>query len=163
MNEVCFVIDVQGFAIREGFFPRELAIQGDKGVIYYTFDLPYKKFNKMDQRQVHYCAKFIHGITWSQELLVNSLPVSTFNELVTHLYQKYSTNEKPLVGLRNGFLKRILEDLGIPTYDMEPLQIKLEDLACCSFHKFKRRCAINKVMNLYNYIKNSSDENCMSQ
>lgn len=163
MNEVCFVIDVQGFGIREGFFPRELAIRGSKGVIFYTFDLPYKKFNKTDKRTVKYCAKFIHGISWSQELLVNSLPVSTFKELVSHLYGKFSSNEKPLVGVRNGYMRRILEDLGIPVYDMQSLNIEIEDLACCTFHKFQKRCAINKVMNLYNYIENAFNENLVNQ
>lgn len=164
MREVCFVIDVQGFKIKEGFFPRELAIQGDRGVIFYTFDLPPKKLDKMDKKTVDYCAKFIHGIKWSQELLVNSLPVSAFKELVVHLYKKYSSKEQPLVGVRNGYLKRILIDFGLPIMDMEPLQIEFTNLGCCSFHSFKRRCAINKVMNLYSYIQSSlNNNNCMTE
>lgn len=163
MNEVCFVIDVQGFGISEGFFPRELAIRGDKGVIFYTFDLPYIKFDKKDKKTVQFCSKFIHGIGWSQELLVNSLPVSMFKDLVSHLYKKFSTNAKPLVGVRNGYLKRVLMDLAIPVYDMESIKIEIRDLACCAFHKFGRRCAINKVMNLYNHVKTSVDDSWNSQ
>lgn len=156
MDKVCFVVDAQGFFVENKFFPRELGVAGDDLPIYFTFDLPLKKLNDIDQKTVYFCEKMVHGIPWfSKPKKPDSLPVDVFDKILIHLYRKYRKNKTDMVGVRNGHLKEILEKLKIPIYDMEQETVTFDHITSCDLHQFEKRCCINKVLNLYKVIKES--------
>ena len=150
-NNVCFIIDSQGFYIRNNFWPREVVIKSNEYCICLEFDPPFiTNLSRKEKKMINFVTNRIHGITWNSSK--PTLPVLSFPMIMQHLYSKLSTKEKNMVLCKNKHLEDILTELWIPVRKFEEEIIYNKNLSC-KFNHINLRCALNKFDSIYNVIK----------
>ena len=171
MEQICAVVDIQGFYIKGVFYARECAIVNDKVTTCQEFNpgLNWYDLTKREKSHVNYCKRYIHGLNL-QPFTKNS-PIPKSDELVNYLLSQYkllATNEKPLFAVKNDRLKNILLDAGILVCDLNETKYQFPPLATldkmyggkwtCAFHIKQKnfenhRCAYRKCIQMWQHVK----------
>ena len=181
MDSVCAILDCQGFQFKDRFVPREIAIVSDKISQCQELNphMNWRELSEEDQAVVLHSTKFKHGLHYcpfnpvEHCFLYDSTEVG---KIIEAWYALISTDEKPAFAYKNQQLKKIIEDLGIPSIDLESpslgfpsydqLKTKYGDNYLCSYHKkpiknsnHKLICAYRKANHLYRYMKEMQNQN----
>ena len=151
MNEISFIMDVQGFYIKNKFYPREVAIVNSKYITHFLIDIPYiSNLTDQDKSTIAF-AKSLHGFELCSDEMP-ALPYFTFNSIMKHLYKKVARyNGKPVL-VKNNQLQILLQEINIPTmvYEENIDYSTVENLDCL-YHS-NCRCALKKAKAIYNDI-----------
>ncbi len=132
LNQICAVVDVQGFATKSHFYPRELSVIGKNIEVNMEFDtrqnakyLPYA-----EQKTIHYQTQKIHGLTLrpSYEARAGLKHANRLRRVLWRIYKSVVTEDKPYFGCKNQQLAEILEEEGIPFIDLDSVAPRLRDL-----------------------------------
>jgi hypothetical protein len=173
MEQICAVLDVQGFQFKDRFVPREVAIVSDFTSQCQELNpmMNWKDLSDEDQAVVVHSTKFKHGLHYcpfnpkEHSFVYESVRIG---EIINIWYSMVSSAEKPLIAFKNPQLGKILKDLGIPCLDLDKvtfpsvsqLQDKYGDNYLCSYHKKPPRgsnirltCAYRKANQIMREIK----------
>lgn len=155
IDDVCFVIDSQGYYLRDRFYPKEVAIRTTDFTLHFVFELPkIKDLTLTEKKTIHYCLNSIHGLEWNDNQ--PALPLETFEIIINNLYKKYSTTKKRYIVCKNNQLQKLLLDntwLPIVNYNGD-VNFENPSIVCKLNHK-GQRCALKKVENIYNDLSSS--------
>ena len=185
MNEICAIIDVQGFNLEEKFVVREFAICSD--VLTQTQELNpnkhWKNYSPKDQEIIKHCTKFVHGLYYCpfNDMEYAFLPHSdNIGSIIKTYYEMIATPEKAKLGFKNQFLRKILAEQNIPSIDLDNPIYEIPSIKIieqifgnnyhCGIHNKRPlrdpdtgkiipfRCAYRKVSNLWRFLKNKQLE-----
>ena len=179
MEQICAVIDVQGFQFSDRFVPREVAIISDKisQVMELDTKINWRELNEQDRAVVLYSTQEIHGLHFNPFNPKDSCFLYTSNEIgkiINIWYDMIATESKPLFAFKNQQLGKILSELEIPSFDLddpalnippyEKIKEHFGDNYLCGIHKrppthkrFILNCAYRKANQLYRLIKESCE------
>jgi hypothetical protein len=169
MDQICAIIDAQGFYLNNKFYIRECAIVSDKlshCQEFYT-NINFDELTSIDKNNVIHCKRNIHGLLLNPYMDNLPLPSSDgFIHYIKYFYDVLSSKEKPLFAVKHEPLKRLLESSGIPVCDLNDKKYKIPKIAdleewygnrwTCAYHiksNYVLRCAYRKCIHLYNYIR----------
>ena len=183
MDKICAVIDVQGFQFRDRFVPREVAIVSDfiSQCQELNPKMNWKELSDEDQAVVLHSTKFKHGLHYCPFNPIQHSFLYSSNEIgkiISQWYNMVATEDKPFFAFKNQQMGKILNEMGIPTFDLDSpelnlpnykdIQEKYGDTYLCSYHKkpmrnsnIKLTCAYRKANHLYrllNEMKNSQTD-----
>ena len=123
-DELCLIIDLEGFTIQGEFQVRELGYyswQGDRGGCFFDVTVPYRKLNKRDRSTVALVTQHVSGLPYRPS--PKERPVFHRRDLkreIRRLYREFSTDVRRVVGFKGGhFEKDILVALKIPYKNIE--------------------------------------------
>lgn len=126
MNEVCVVIDLEGFHTKgtRAFKYRELGYcdwQGNKSGSYrYRLPDSFKDLSRQEKRGVRYVTENVHGLPYDATEKEGAKDVEQIREDVLDIYRRFKTEDKTLVGYKGGHVEKdLLEELSIPFHDLE--------------------------------------------
>jgi len=172
MDQICAVVDIQGFYVKGTFYARECAVVNDNVTTCQEFDpgIEWSDLSRKEISHVNYCKRFIHGLSFQPFVNLQNSPIPKSGELVKYLLAQYkllATNEKPLFGVKNDSLKNILLDAGILVCDLNDIKYRFPSIQqlnkmhgrrwTCAFHlkqNFENyRCAYRKCIQMWQYIK----------
>jgi hypothetical protein len=180
MNEICAIVDIQGFNFKDRFVARELAICSD--VITQCQELNpkiyWRSLTPEEQELIKHTTKFVNGLYYAPFNPVEHafLPHSDdVGVLLKSYYDLIASPEKPKFAFKNQFLKPILEKENIPYIDLDDLQYNIPSINtienifgnnyACGYHKkpprdgsnIAYRCAYRKTNHLWRYLKNKEN------
>ena len=161
MNQVCAVVDIQGFSLQDGFRTRELAIWNDDTKVCFDVDPELCMFflNKTDRRTVKYSTHNLHGLL--HESFEDNAPKSKdLGKLLEMAYLTLIRPDKKLFGIKNTQLAEILDQYDIPYIELSTLEIVYKREGFCINHtelcpkrRHKYRCALRKTESLWTSLK----------
>ena len=175
-NEICAIIDSQGFFVKNTFFPREISIVNDEYNICFEVipdietDFKLKNFKVFSYQQHQ-----LHGIPIESVLSEKSkkiIHIKNLRQLIEGIYFRVRTEEKKLFGVKNLQLAQLLKEYQIPYFNLEQQEVGGElcptlkefekfKISChCSLHaklrrKFKEeihRCAFRKAQAIWDWL-----------
>ena len=150
-DELCFVLDFEGFFINKTFHPRELG--------YFTWNeaygrhafrelVPHQDLCEKDKRTVNFVINKIHGLSYQPSPQERGQHPRVIPSMIQDLYGDYSTPDRTLVAYKGGHVEKdLLNKLNIPCLNLETLGcpkydvLRSQDLKCekllpsCGFHK----------------------------
>ena len=176
MENICAIIDFQGFKINKNLFiPREMAISSDSISMCMEInpELDLNDFETSEQNIIKFITHNINGLHIKPFNDVNYCYIPKQNEIGEVLslwYNLVSSTEKPLVACINDVTRKILSENNIPYLDLsDPAldfpsykQIKIQNQTnyLCGYHKSfaykspnKFICAYRKCAQVYKVIK----------
>lgn len=142
-NQICAIIDVQGFFVQKTFFPREISIVNNEyqicleivpeidSDILTTFT---KQFT-FQQYQLHGIPveKVLHGKT------KKIYHISQLRRIVEEVYYRVRTEDKNLLGVKNQQVVSLLKEYQIPFFNFEVEEVGGEICPTLNlFDKFKK-------------------------
>ena len=165
MENICLIIDFDGFALKDReFLTRELgyaAMDTDEcGVV--SFDLsgePPLDESLNHHKSVWYCRNLVHGLPYYPVEGECPLPLHELDQFLLDLYRRHATEYKKLVAYKGGICERNkLGQLGIPHVNLEQyecpryetlLRMGYDDVSC-GLHEKPRKvkvfhCALAEV------------------
>jgi hypothetical protein len=185
-EQICAVIDIQGFFVDKVFYPRELAIVNDKYQLCLEIDSQITEENKMSNyRHFSFQTNYIHGIPVDKVIDEKTLRIITIDKLknfICDLYNLIKTDNKFYFGIKNQQLSKLLDEYELPYVNLETESIgyeycptlKLFDSVCNNRHAYcllhsllhktqideKIRCSLRKCVNIWNWLsfKLNSDQ-----
>lgn len=148
MENICCVIDFDGFHVGGRFLVREFGYIGvDKSCSANSikFDLrPYEKDVQPSQwKTVRYVTKHVTGLPFKPTDDEETIPFESLDAKVTAVHNLFKTSEKYAVAFKGGHVEKdVLERLGIPYVNLEDfgcpkfsvLREESEDLEDCGTH-----------------------------
>lgn len=157
--KVCAVVDSVGYEIGSEYHIRELAIANNDGKKTFEFQTDLM----VDENHATVFGQYFHhGL---KPVSDNSCPYnsSEANSVLCELYDGYSNWSQYAFGVSNPFLKRILQDSGIPHVDLQQAPFyyhweKYSGMWDCGIHYNEsagRRpieCALRFVANMWEYV-----------
>ncbi|RWS00495.1 uncharacterized protein B4U79_16862, partial [Dinothrombium tinctorium] len=173
LNEICFILDVQGFHIRNTFYARELAFVNNGGSFVIEFDTGLNPVDLTPEEltSINYVQKFLHGLSLRAHRVGSSLKnlsSSCLRCVCKYIYDKFRSQNKWKVGVKNFHLKKILDEENIPYVDLDDEIYHCPKLATldafygsnkwtCAYHKLyarsnECRCALRKGTYLQRWI-----------
>lgn len=161
MEQICAIVDAQGFTLRQGFFVRELAVwNGDvRECIEIDPEISMFGLNKKDRRTVQYTTRNIHGLS-HEAVDDEAYKQKDLNTILSMMYMLLSRPETPYFGINNPQLGKILDQLNIPYYDLCTLDIVYKRGGFCINHtelptlgRENLRCALRKTESLWVSLK----------
>ena len=179
MDQVCAIIDAQGYTINGQFHPREVAVVSHKMLMCVLCDNE-NKFKDLSVKEMK-SAQIVYSKTglpfesstdkWRKfEKNTSSERKYDGMDVILMMYQWVHTEDKPLVGIKNPQMRPILEMWDIPYLDMpekeEPMyeQLYRKHLSRqCEYHcKENSRCALTKALGLWEIVtlKNADAKYC---
>jgi hypothetical protein len=167
INEICGVIDAQGFTVNGEFYIREISVVSDflKQTELCNTNLKYPDMSKKDRKNNLYVANNILGLSLGNQK--DDLPrgIEHGNHKVLIMYEKIRTPNRPYVAVKNDQIIEELEKWGIPYMNIGDYGCpKIEDLVKvfkpkpCHFHersipdRRKFRCAEQKCQLIWKWI-----------
>lgn len=66
-DELCLILDLEGFIVGKEFQVRELGYyswQGDRGSYFFDVTTPYKRLQDNEKKQIHYVSRCISGLPY---------------------------------------------------------------------------------------------------
>ena len=123
-DELCLIIDLEGFTVRNQFQVRELGYyswQGDRGSYFFDVTIPYKRLRDREKPQIHYVTRCISGLPYRPAQCERPVHHQrALRGLLRHLYREFRTDLRTVVGFKGGhFEKDVLIDLKIPYKNIE--------------------------------------------
>lgn len=119
LNQICAVLDCQGFAVKGKFYPRELSVVALNTEINIEFDthLRLENFSARNQKTLVYQSEKIHGLTLRP--VGKARDSKHIRTILKGIYDTLHSLEKPLVAVKNQQLAVILRSAGIPFVNLE--------------------------------------------
>ncbi len=147
-----FIVDVEGFQIKQDFFIKELAFYNPyskqmwSGVFHAPFDRAYLK--KKGQECIEYASSNLHGLRWEQ----GQYPYSMSYHLISHFGKKgnlYAKGSQKCVWLQQYTTSPVtnLEVFGCP-----PPKDLPQAYLCIEHSSLEKACAMDKAIRLGNYM-----------
>ena len=99
-DNLCVILDLEGFFINKTFHVRELGYytwNGEHGRHAFSIPIPYKTLHDKDKRTVHFVCRKIHGLTYQPcdpEIFQDP---RILGPLVKDIHQEYSVQMVPLL------------------------------------------------------------------
>ena len=124
-DELCFILDFEGFFINKTFHPR--------GLGYYTWNeeyghhafrllVPHKDLCEKDKRTVNFVINKIHGLRYQLSSQERGQHPRVIPRMIQDLYGDYSTPDRTLVGYKGGHVENdLLNKLNITCLNLETL------------------------------------------
>ena len=123
-DDVCLVIDMDGFHVGDRFQCRELGYcswKGDTGRVAFKPSTPFKHLTDKEKRYVTYVQRNIHGLRYTPNAVdeeIHNNPYSTLRRL----YKEFTTEHRTRVAFKGGYVEKdVLMDLHLPYVDLELL------------------------------------------
>ena len=179
MDQICGIVDVQGFQFKDRFVPREVAIISDSISQCQELNpqMNWRELSEDDQAVVLYSTQSKHGLHYCpfnpQEhcFLYSSKEIG---KILSIWYSMVSTLDKPFLGYKNQQIGKILKQLEIPSVNLDSpeynwpnydeIQKQYGDTYLCAYHKKPRMpnnrliCAYRKANHLYRYLKETTQK-----
>jgi hypothetical protein len=153
MENICAIIDVQGFCKNKKFVPREIAVASNH-LMSMCFEVDPELSNDElfeDRVTNNYVKHNVHGLGFKPKgnkfINQNEVP-----KLLRYLYETHKNENATLFGIKNSQLAKILTDNKIPFIELNtPKLERLDEYYGGDYHEEKEggRCALRKV----NYLK----------
>jgi hypothetical protein len=170
MENICAVVDAQGFFISNKFYPREVAIVSDSISFCQEFN-PKLKWDLLDNDQhilAKYCYDHIHGFKLNVKESKKSI-IQDSENYIKHLskfYKIIATESKQFYGIKND----LYDDLiiaGIPVINLSDKQYDFPSIYTlegkynnsywmCAYHDNVHdglRCSLRKCYNIWKHLK----------
>ena len=150
-DNLCLILDLEGFFINKKFHGRELGYvtwNGDHGRHAFSLPIPYETLQDQDKRTVDFLCHKIHGLKYQpsrQERFQNPLVIGILVKQIYEDSSKSSKGQRTVVGYKGGHVEKVLleklnilslnlEIMGCPKYDV--LRTQFDSLLpSCGFHK----------------------------
>ena len=137
-DDLCFILDLQGFFLNKTFYVRELAYytwNGEHGSHAFLIPVPYKNLSCKDKRTVNFVRRKIHGLTYVSTLKDEHFEKpEVLGELIKDIYSIYkdcSNGERTVAGYKGGHVEKdLLMKVNIP-------RLNLETLGCPKYDKLR--------------------------
>lgn len=148
-DNLCFILDLEGFYINKTFYARELGYftwNQEHGRHAFFVPVSYKTLCDKDKRTVNFVISKIHGLSYQPSQTEHAQNPRILGTLIKDLYQDYSTAERTVVGYKGGHVEKDvltqlnipslnLETVGCPKYDVLKYQTPFQLLIpSCGFH-----------------------------
>lgn len=140
VDDVCAVIDTQGFRISEEYFPGEICGVSSKSDIHLRVK-PYKKLSKLrfnNRHRVLYSENNVHGLTYDTD---KGFYLNEAIKILKAWCRLQQTPTKKSFGVRSDRTYNFLEDNGLNAVDLRPhgaimknLEKYLRELNFCKWH-----------------------------
>ena len=151
-DNLCFILDLEGFFLNKTFHVRELGYytwNEEHGRHAFFIPIPYKALNDKDRRTVHFVSQHIHGLSYQptpDEPHQDPLVIGQLVKDIHDMYVKCSEGQRTIVGYKGGHVEKdLLQKLNIPSLNLETLGCPKYDalkthslLPSCGFHKDDR-------------------------
>ena len=124
LHKVCLLLDFEGFYIQDKYYCRELGWsavkEGTCGNIKYRMPMTLKQIKGRDRWNVAYVTGRVHGLAFDDDPTEEAKPYTCFAQDVQELYDKYKTEDQPLVAYKGGrVVSETLKKLGIDAINLE--------------------------------------------
>ena len=150
-DNLCLILDLEGFFINKRFHVRELGYvtwNGGHGRHAFSIPIPYETLKDQDKRSVSFVCRKIHGLTYQPtraEQVQNPLVIGI---LVQQIYQescKFSKGQRTVVGYKGGHVEKdLLEKLNIPSLNLEIMGCPKYDVLKTQFNSLLPSCGFHK-------------------
>ena len=172
-SSVCAVVDCQGFQFKDRFVPKEVAIISENLSQCQELDMDklWRVLSLEDQKVCIYTTKFINGLhhyPFNPREFSYITKAENIGQVLCTWYQMVASQDKPLFAFKNQQLGKILNDLDIPSLNLdsiknfptvEQIQTKYGDNYLCAYHKRPSKtsnvlltCAYRKSAQIYREI-----------
>lgn len=175
-NDICAVIDAQGFCLtNKQFIPREIAFVCDQfAVIYEVIPEISDEVRNKFKTEFEFQEFYIHGLPIHQltdSTTRKTIKQSQLPQLIMELYASVMKSEKSSIAVKNVYLENYLKNLSIPFYNLEIFSVGFElcptlelfgsyaNTFFCSLHCNIRnrpfgRCAFKKASAIWAWLNN---------
>ena len=124
MNQICAIVDAQGFVIRGQFYARECAIvaEGYMNCQEFRPNINWYELSRQERNTIHFCTNKIHGLRFNASISGKNSPIPSSDEIVNYLkmhYMRLATKERSHFAVKNKLLKDILISANIPVIDLD--------------------------------------------
>ena len=124
-DDVCLVIDMEGFHVGGRFQCRELGYcswLGDAGRLAFKPFKPFHHLTPEERRGVTYVKQRIHGLSYRPDPRGGEEVHSSTRTVIRRLYRDFSTEHRHRVAFKGGHLEKdVLLSLNLPYLDLETL------------------------------------------
>ena len=146
LNQVCLVIDMDGYRRGSDFIPRELGWcnhdNTDCDSIHYYPRWPYSFLSDRDQRTAHYIYQHIHGLNYYPGAWKDYPHFDDLKQDLVDLYNKNKTPERRTIAYKGGHVEKdLLKELKLPSFNLEEAGCpkldhlpRLRSMASCGQH-----------------------------
>ena len=113
-DDLCFILDLEGFFINKTFHVRELAYytwNEEQGCHAFSISIPYKTLHDKGKWTVHFVCSKIHGLTYQPtpaKHFQNPLVLGTLVKNICRMYMPCSEGKRTVVGYNGGHRKRLV-------------------------------------------------------
>lgn len=133
LQNVCLVVDCDGFFINKKFHVREFGYKSLTRPMTYSFLVDISpsitNMTSSDYRAATYCTFNVHGLSLKPKENEICLQEQELKKRISQIYNKHKTKKKFCVAYKGGHIEKdILEELKIP-------YINLEDYGCPKFNE----------------------------
>ena len=120
-DNVCLVIDLEGFHVQGAFQPRELGYhswQGDAGRQAFFQRVEYRDLCAKDRRTVGVVRRKIHGLSYQPSEAEDPTHPRNLRGLLRRLYREFATEHRTVVAYKGGTVeKTTLVELGVTRFE----------------------------------------------
>lgn len=175
MENICGVIDAQGFLIMGDFYIREVSFapMESSRAFHTNVRIPWHFHNlsEEDKKRVRYCERYIHGMKLNLDQSEVSINHNDIGQKLKAIYEKLAVCPHDVFGVKNHQLSKLLDKWGIPNVDLETfncpsvkiLREKYKENNVCERHsplkssnKRKRpQCAVDKTALLWFWVRDN--------
>ena len=124
-DNVCLVIDLEGFHVQDAFQHRELGYhswQGDAGSQAFFQRVEYRDLGARDRRTVGIVRRKIHGLSYQPSEAEDPTHPRNLRGLLRRLYREFATEHRTVVAYKGGTVeKQLLSDSGLTGLNLESL------------------------------------------
>lgn len=165
LENVCLVIDLEGFFVEKAFLCRELGWRSYTGKRGSTrFKLPYLFCNlsDKDKRAAAYVTNRVSGLPFEARVIERAISCDRVPDNVVALYRKYRTKTKHLIAYKGGHIEKdLLDKLAIPSINLEEFGCpKFENLLAsgfepvkgCGYHVRRSHCAMAECEIFFSWV-----------
>lgn len=153
MDQICAIVDVQGFYLNKKFFAREFAIKSGEENLCCEFkpNIEWKDIRQEDLHHVKYCCRRIFGLKFYPETLAHGS--DCIYDVLKYHYKKLATEDKKYFGIKNHHLRDILIACEIPYCNLEDFEFpsikKIYDEYCDKYDHLHREINCSLHNNYY--------------
>ena len=184
-NQICAVIDAQGFFINKKFYPREVSIVNAE----YQLCFEIIPIISLDTK-INYLAHFnkqsqeLHGIPMAQVINKDSktvFSISKLRHIIEEIYLRLRTEEKNLFAVKNQQMAGLLTEYQIPFFNLEKEEVggevcptltvfdKFSNSIYCAIHaklapkknKSNHRCAMRKSKMIWDWLTRKANSDLL--
>lgn len=125
MQNLCLLIDLEGFFVEKRFIVRELGYvtrHGAAGTIFFAPPMACDELSLKDRHAAAYATRHIHGLPFEPSPEEQALPQDQLHDVVRTLHLHHGTPRNHVVAFKGGHIERdLLRALHIPHVDLQPL------------------------------------------
>jgi len=156
-DNLCFILDLEGFFINKTFQVRELGYytwNREYGRHAFRISIPYKELSDKDKRTVSFVIRKIHGLSYQPLKAERFQPPEVLNELIQDIYSVYKDGQRTVVGYKGGHVEKdLLTKLNIPRLD-------LETLGCPKYDKLRHIISSERLLPSCGFHQDESIHHC---